>query len=222
MDVSIALAYHGLWLDDRVVETRYWVPVLERAGLKVDVIGTSRAAELSLEANPRRYAFVLLDLDLPETDGFEAFRRIRRIDDAIPIIVVSGHIGEPEWDARLGLLPGVIYYKKPMPSEYDPAFPSLVGTISSMAAMYLEGVGNARPRAGVDQPSPTADPGRHLKAVVSRAEGPRTVKDYLSQRSAEDLKAMLTPGSTLIDRYYDTAIRLLKKARTLGDGNERI
>jgi DNA-binding response OmpR family regulator len=67
-----------------------------RAGLAVDALRLAGGAD-----------FVLLDLGLPDLDGLEALRRVRRVS-AVPIIVVTARTGER--DVLRGLRSGADDY----------------------------------------------------------------------------------------------------------------
>lgn len=40
------------------------------------------------------YGVILLDLLMPEMDGYEVFRGIRKIDPEVPVIALTAHMGE--------------------------------------------------------------------------------------------------------------------------------
>src|SRR5215831_6428030 len=51
-------------------------------------------AEFLREFQPQGYAVILLDLLMPEMDGYEVFRCIREIDANVPIIALTAHTAE--------------------------------------------------------------------------------------------------------------------------------
>lgn len=78
---------HILVVDDNAVNLRIATKVLEKAGYK---ISTATNGELGFEAfQQKSFDLVLMDLQMPVMDGFEATRRIRKIDPETPIIAVS-------------------------------------------------------------------------------------------------------------------------------------
>ncbi|MEM7316731.1 MAG: response regulator, partial [Planctomycetota bacterium] len=77
--------------DDSPVNQEVAKGLLEHAGHTVDTADNGREAVSALrEAD---YALVLMDLEMPEMDGFEATREIRALPngDTIPIIAMSAH-----------------------------------------------------------------------------------------------------------------------------------
>jgi two-component system KDP operon response regulator KdpE len=67
-------------------------------GYRVDEASDARTAMLRWEA--RRPDVILLDLGLPDLDGIQVIRRIRR-EATTPIVILSGRYGEPEKVAAL-------------------------------------------------------------------------------------------------------------------------
>src|SRR3954447_2950107 len=95
-----AAAEHGsavgglriLVADDNPVNQQVAAGMLRRSGHWVDVVGDGAAA-VEAVANGS-YALVLMDVEMPEMDGFQATRRIRMLDGpnaAVPIIALTAH-----------------------------------------------------------------------------------------------------------------------------------
>ncbi len=111
-------------------------------GYDPDVVGTGRAALSRLERDA--YQLVVLDIMLPEMDGFEVCKRIRETDRKIPILVLSARTEEV--DKVLGLELGAdAYMTKPF------SLRELVARIKSIFR-----------RIEVDQEVPSASP-RHYR-----------------------------------------------------------
>lgn len=60
---------------------------LERSGFTVDLAGDLAEAVASLDS--QRYELVLLDLGLPDGDGLDLVRRLRRRRDPVPILILT-------------------------------------------------------------------------------------------------------------------------------------
>ncbi len=64
---------------------------LQRAGFRVLTAATGRAAVDWIRGDAERIDAVVLDLTMPDVDGEETFRAIRRIRPGIPIVLASGY-----------------------------------------------------------------------------------------------------------------------------------
>lgn len=60
---------------------------LTQSGHAVDVVRTGEDADAALAAN--RYDLVLLDIGLPQLDGFEVLKRLRARRSAVPVLVLT-------------------------------------------------------------------------------------------------------------------------------------
>jgi len=72
--------------DDRMIAQGLQT-ALRQDGYAVDWMADGRAAAAALHA--AHFDLVLLDLGLPERDGLEVLRELRRRDDATPVIIVT-------------------------------------------------------------------------------------------------------------------------------------
>jgi CheY-like chemotaxis protein len=80
-----------LLVEDNVINQQVAQTMLHKRGHQVDVVGTgAEAVEALREAT---YDVVLMDIQMPEMDGFEATRRIRRNPKLrnLPIIALTAH-----------------------------------------------------------------------------------------------------------------------------------
>jgi signal transduction histidine kinase/DNA-binding NarL/FixJ family response regulator len=78
--------------DDNPVNQQVAAGMLRRGGHWVDIVGDGASA-VEAVANGG-YALVLMDVEMPEMDGFQATRRIRMLDGpnaAVPIIALTAH-----------------------------------------------------------------------------------------------------------------------------------
>jgi CheY-like chemotaxis protein len=68
-----------------------------------DVLGAASAAEALAAAGAERPDVVLMDLSLPDMDGFEATRRLKSnpITERIPVIALTGWAGQDDRDRAI-------------------------------------------------------------------------------------------------------------------------
>ncbi len=82
-----------LVVEGNEVERQLATTVLEHAGYEAIAVNNGHAALTALA--DRDYAVVLIDLNMPDIDGFETARRIRRLDHAranVPIIAMTDSV----------------------------------------------------------------------------------------------------------------------------------
>ncbi len=95
--------------------------ILTEAGYEVDVADNGQIAVDMLEkAGPGYYCIVLMDLQMPVMDGYDAARAIRKLDDlkiaAIPILAVSANAFEE--DKRMAIESGMNgHFPKPIDAD---------------------------------------------------------------------------------------------------------
>ena len=97
-----------LLVEDNLVNVQVAIGLLARLGLPADTAGNGvEALRMSAE---RRYDLILMDVQMPEMDGFEATRRIRqrereRGEARMPIIAMTAHAlkGDREQCQRSGM-----------------------------------------------------------------------------------------------------------------------
>jgi CheY-like chemotaxis protein len=84
---------HVLLAEDNAVNRLLVVKILEKNGLSVGTAGNGREALAALERE--RFDIVLMDLQMPEMDGFEATAEIRRREQEtghrLPIVALTAH-----------------------------------------------------------------------------------------------------------------------------------
>ncbi|MCS7042274.1 MAG: response regulator [Bryobacteraceae bacterium] len=94
-----------LVVEDNLINQKILVAFLRKRGYQVDV--ASDGAEAVQRLAEKRYSLVLMDLQMPILDGFEATRLIRSLPQIsdVPIVAVSAHAlnGEPRRCLEAGM-----------------------------------------------------------------------------------------------------------------------
>ena len=100
------------------------IPTLSRAGF--DVVGMARALDLYRAMTIRSFDIVLLDVGLPDEDGFSIAAHLRSLSTSIGIVILTSYDSSP--DRMRGLLAGAdSYLFKPMEMDV------LVTTLKNLA-----------------------------------------------------------------------------------------
>ena len=80
-----------LLAEDNKVNQQVAEGILKRRGVQVTLVGNGREALEALEANPESYDLMLMDLEMPELDGYETTDAIRKgkVKPDIPIVALT-------------------------------------------------------------------------------------------------------------------------------------
>lgn len=78
-----------LLAEDNIINQEVIIRLLEKVGASVDVANNGKEAIEKFKENQGKYDLILMDVHMPEMDGYEAARRIRKLDSKIPIIALT-------------------------------------------------------------------------------------------------------------------------------------
>ncbi len=84
---------HILVAEDNKLNQIIIAELLQNLAVEFDLADNGRQVIQLLETHPERYAAILMDVQMPEMDGFEATRRIRAMPQfaKLPIIAITAH-----------------------------------------------------------------------------------------------------------------------------------
>jgi PAS domain S-box-containing protein len=195
-------AVRVLLAEDNVTNQQVALGILKKLGLRADAVADGSEAIRSLETIP--YDIVLMDVQMPEMDGFEATRRIRDprsavLNHAIPIIAMTAHAMQGDRERCLEAGMGD-YVTKPVSPE-----------------ALAEALDRWLPREDAVPPAHApSGPGAAVPANAGGAEAPVFDEAGMMARLMDDQDL----ARIVVDGFLEDAPRLIEALRNcLGAGD---
>ncbi|TAN44107.1 MAG: PAS domain S-box protein [Nitrospirae bacterium] len=180
--LSVLQGSRVLLAEDHLINRQVALEILKNAGVTVDVASNGRnAVEMALSGET--YDAVLMDIQMPEMDGYEATRRIRekKTAEELPIIAMTAHAFAEERERCLSAGMNAHIAK---PIDLNVLYETLSRWIhkKDRAAMPVRPLSKDE----ADITFPGTLPGIDLSAALDRIAGNRRLFLNMLRRFAED------------------------------------
>lgn len=83
-------------MDDEAEVRSIFSEHLEKNGYAVDTFETGEDAFEAFSADPDKYKLALIDYNLPGIDGIMLTRKMRVINEDLPVVLISGYVKNPQ------------------------------------------------------------------------------------------------------------------------------
>jgi CheY-like chemotaxis protein len=111
--------------------------MLEKKGLEMEGVTNGADALYLLKEQYFDYDLVIIDLAIPEMDGIEIYKAIKKINPEIPLLFASAHFDEQPWVKKLKELNvNIKRIDKPFPMVTSPDFIPIEETVKSLKESY--------------------------------------------------------------------------------------
>ncbi|MDD2699468.1 MAG: response regulator [Arcobacteraceae bacterium] len=94
-----------LLVEDNSTNQEIVIGLLENSGIKIDIASNGKEAVEMFTQNLTKYELILMDIQMPIMDGFEATKLIREVNKTIPIIALTANAMKEDIDStkQLGM-----------------------------------------------------------------------------------------------------------------------
>jgi CheY-like chemotaxis protein len=97
---------HILFAEDMEINREIFIALLEETHINIDIAVNGAIAVSKFRENPEKYDLIVMDVQMPEMDGYQATRTIRAMDTPkakiIPIIAMTANAFKEDVDRCLG------------------------------------------------------------------------------------------------------------------------
>ncbi len=193
-DLAAAVAIRGarvLLVEDNAINQQVAREILGGLGLTVQIAGNGCEAVEAVLAGQTAFDVVLMDLQMPEMDGYEATRRLRARfgPEQLPIVAMTAHALESEHQKCLA---AGMNDHLPKPVDPEQLLATLARWIKPDASRQAKPLPGARAVSDVPGDFPVAVPGLDLDAALRKLGGNRPLLLKLLRDFQRDFGEVVT------------------------------
>jgi CheY-like chemotaxis protein/HPt (histidine-containing phosphotransfer) domain-containing protein len=193
--------------EDNVVNQKVALRVLEKLGYRAEAVANGQEALEALETIP--YDLVLMDVQMPEMDGFEATRVIRDpesrvLNQSTPIVAMTAHAmkGDRERCLEAGMDD---YLTKPIDQE------ELLAAIERWVKKSKSDLGTVIDQGAEGPPSESAI---DLDQIMGRLGGDRTfLKEIIGVFLTEGRQQLDLLRASVLNQDYETTLKVAHRLK---------
>lgn len=196
-----------LLVEDNAINQQVAVGILDEVGVQADVVDNGKLAVDRMRDNPEGIDVILMDLQMPVMDGFEATRNIRaQSDQHPPIIAMTAHAMAEERDACFDA--GMVdHISKPIDAT------NLFNTLAKWSPNQP-----ADENSGTEQPTPTT---AKSEPSSSKEQLPKTADGFNFAAAKKRLGLDETFFLKLLNDFNDKYADFSEQLSTLIEGGDR-
>jgi len=90
-----------LLVEDNQINQEIVLGLLEQSGIIIDIANNGQEAVNKYNKNPNKYELILMDIQMPIMDGYEATKQIREINQDIPIVALTANAMKMDIDKTI-------------------------------------------------------------------------------------------------------------------------
>ena len=134
-DISTLVNSNILLVEDNKVNQEIVVGLLEYSGINIDIAPNGKEAVEVFKKSSDKYELILMDLQMPIMDGYEATRLIREINKDIPIIALTANAMKEDVERTAK---ATMNHHLNKPIEVEKLYDTLLKYISKKSSSHVE------------------------------------------------------------------------------------